>query len=480
VDSLTPPARRLADLGAGPGRRLGLLVEPDPGGATLILAAAELGCRVSLLNPRWTGPELARALEVLDPERVMAGPGVVLPDGFRGGLPGGIPLDRWSHPARDLVLEPRTDDWRRMGRTPVHPDPEWTLWTSGSTGEPRGIVLSHDALRASAAAVAERLGLGGRDRWIASLLPAHVGGLALILRAGILGSSLLLPGRFDPAGFNRLVDREGATHASLVPTQLLAVLEERGDRPFPGSFRALLLGGAATPPDLLDRALAAAAPVALTYGMTEAASQVATALPELVRRKPGTVGAPLAGIEVEAGSEKEGPREIRVRGATLARGVVRGPGDDPAPLVDPEGWYATGDLGVLDEEGHLRVTGRISERIISGGVNVDPREVEAVLSTHPGVGEVVVLGIPDARWGERVVAVVVPADSADTPELDDLLEHARPHVSPAKRPRGLVVRDELPRTATGKVDRRRLAQELRDRGAGGAGARSPSADPSGA
>jgi o-succinylbenzoate---CoA ligase len=465
-------------MGVGPGGRLGLLVEPDPAGATLILAAAELGCRVSLLNPRWTGSELARALEALAPERVVAGPGVVLPDGFRGGLPGGVPLDRWSHPARDLVLEPRADDWRRIGREPDHPDPQWTLWTSGSTGDPRGIVLTHDAFRASAAAVAERLALGGRDRWIASLVPAHVGGLALILRAGILGSSLLLPGWFDPGKFNRLVDREGATHASLVPTQLLAVLEERGDRPFPGSFRALLLGGAATPPELLERALAASIPVALTYGMTEGASQVATAPPELVRRKPGTVGAPLTGIEVEAGSPAEGPREIRIRGATLALGVIRGPGAQPDPLVDREGWYATGDLGVLDAEGHLRLTGRISERIISGGVNVDPREVEAVLSTHPAVGEVVVLGTPDTRWGERVVAVVVPADPGDPPDLDGLLEHARAHVSPAKRPRALVLRREFPRTATGKVDRRRLAQELLGGGEAGAGA--PSPDPSGA
>jgi o-succinylbenzoate---CoA ligase len=480
VHPLTPPARRLAEVGAGPGGRLGLLVEPDPAGATLILAAAELGCRVSLLNPRWTGSELARALEALAPELVVAGPGVVLPDGFRGGLPGGVPLSRWSHPARDLALEPRADDWRRMGQEPAHPDPVWTLWTSGSTGDPRGIVLSHEAFRASTAAVAERLALGGRDRWIASLMPAHVGGLALILRAGILGSSLLLPGRFDPAEFNRLVDREGATHASLVPTQLLAALEERGDRPFPRSFRALLLGGAATAPDLLERALAASVPVALTYGMTEAASQVATAPPDLVRRKPGTVGAPLSGIELEAGSPAAGPREIRIRGATLALGVIRSPGTRPAPLTDPEGWYATGDLGVLDAEGHLRVTGRISERIISGGVNVDPREVEGVLSTHPGVREVVVLGTPDARWGERVVAVVVPADPADPPELGGLLEYARPHVSPAKRPRALVLRRELPRTATGKVDRRRLAEELLGGGASGAGGRGPSPDPSGA
>lgn len=479
MERLTPAARRLAELGTGPGRSLGLLVEPDPAGATLILAGAELGCRVCLLNPRWTGPELARALEALAPERVVAGPGVVLPEGFRGGLPGGAAPARWSHPARSLVLEPRADDWRRLGREPGHPDPIWTLWTSGSTGAPRGIVISHGAFRASAAAVAERLGLGPGDRWIGSLTPAHVGGLALILRAGFLGSTLLLPGRFDPAEFNRIVDQEGATHASLVPTQLLAVLEERSDRPFPGSFQALLLGGAAAPPGLLERALAAEVPVALTYGMTEAASQVATAPPGVVRRKPGTVGAPLRGVEVQAGSRREGPREIRIRGATLALGAFRGPDAEPVPLTDPDGWYATGDLGILDRDGDLRVTGRLSERIISGGTNVDPREVEAVLATHPGVREVVVLGMPDTRWGERVSAVVVPTDPSEPPGLEALLEHARPHLSPAKRPRGLVTRDGLPRTATGKVDRRRLAQELQEGGEPGARGPTPSPDPSG-
>lgn len=463
--------KRLADLGAGPGCRLGLLVEADAAGATLILAAAELGCVVSMLNPGWTGPELARALDALAPERVIAGPGVVVPDPFRAGLPGGSPLVRWSHPARARVVEPRAREWSRIGSDPERPDPEWILWTSGSTGEPRGIVLPHAAFRASAAGVADRLGLGPRDRWIVSLLPAHVGGLALILRAGFLGGALVLPGRFDPARFNDLVDRDGATHASLVPTQLLAVLEERRDRPFPRSFRALLLGGAPTPPDLLERALAARVPVALTYGLTEAASQVATAPPELVRRKPGSVGPPLAGVEVRAGSEEEGPREIRVRGPTLARGRFRGPDTDPDPLVDEEGWYATGDLGVLDAEGHLQVTGRISERIISGGVNVDPREVEEVLLSHPGVREVVVLGRPDARWGERVVAVVVPRDGADPPDLETLLAHARPLLSAAKRPRALLLRDRLPRTATGKVDRRRLSADV---------LAAPSLDPSGA
>jgi len=463
TDSLPRSIERLRSAGAGPGRRVGLLVEPDPGGATLILAAARLGGTVSVLNPKWTGPELARILEMLVPDLVVAGPGVVLPDGFRGGFPGDVPLERWSHPARAHVADPGIWGWGLSapdhGAGSSTAGPEWIVWTSGSSGSPRGIVISHQAFRTSSTAVGARLGLRKGDTWIASLLPAHVGGLALILRAGFRDDSLLLPGTFDPERFNRLVDRESATHASLVPTQLAAALDQRRDRPFPSSFRTLLLGGAATPPSLLDRAIAVEVPVSLTYGMTETASQVATAPPDLVRRKPGWVGPPLDGVEVRAGSEEEGPAEIRVRGPVLARGSFQGPGGTPAALVDADGWYATGDLGVLDEEGHLRVTGRLSERIISGGVNVDPTEVEDVLGAHPEVREVVVLGISDDRWGERVVAVVVPRRPEMPPTLDRLLDYARTRLSSAKRPRQLILRDRMPRTPTGKLDRKRVALE---------------------
>ena len=458
-DPVGRAAGRLREAGAGPGRRLALLVEPDPAGAVLILAAARVGGTVSVLNSRWTGPELARVLDLLKPHAMVVGPGVELPGGFRSGLPGGDPLIRWTHPARAREVDPVDPGWspgRESGRGGG--DPAWVLWTSGSTGKPRGIVLSHQAFRASARAVGRRLDLRPGDRWLASLQPAHVGGLALILRASMLrAGALVLPGSFDPEEFSRLLDQESVTHASLVPSQLVAVLDARDDRPFPHRFRGLLLGGAPTPPPLLERALAAGIPVALTYGMTEAASQVATAPPELVRRKPGVVGPPLEGVEIQAGSPEEGPGEIRVRSPSLAAGRFRGPDRAPEPLVGEDGWLSTGDLGVVDEDGHLRVVGRLSGRIISGGVNVDPVEVEGVLAAHPGVSEVAVLGLPDSRWGERVTAVVVPRDAGDPPTLDSLLAHARSRLSAAKRPRGVILVRELPRTATGKVDRRELA-----------------------
>jgi o-succinylbenzoate---CoA ligase len=249
---------------------------------------------------------------------------------------------------------------------------------------------------------------------------------------------------FSAQTFNDLVDRGDVTPASLVPTMLLRALDERGSRTAPSSLRCLLLGGASTPRALVERALAARFPIALTYGLSEACSQVATAPPELVAHKPGIVGAALRGTDVRI--DEVG--EILVRGPTVAAGYV---GVDQ-PLTDPAGWLHTGDLGELDEEGHLRVTGRRSERIVTGGVNVDPSEVEAVLRLHPDVQDVAVVGMPDPEWGERVVAVVVPG-SVSSPSHAELETLARERLSPAKVPKRILFLGLLPRNVNGKLDR---------------------------
>ncbi len=236
-------------------------------------------------------------------------------------------------------------------------------------------------------------------------------------------------------------------------------MEQRAERPSPASLRCLLVGGARLAPQTLERALAAGYPVALTYGLTEATSQVATAAPPHVREKPGTVGRPLSGIEVrirrlEGASEEsdpagrrepaipfEGNGEILVRGPTVAA--------DP----DEDGWLHTGDTGYLDGEGDLWVTGRASERIVTGGITVEPAEVERILAEHPSVRDVAVLGTRDSEWGERIVAAIVPEPGREPPTLAELLEFSRSRLAPAKRPRELRLLTSLPRNASGKVDR---------------------------
>jgi len=242
------------------------------------------------------------------------------------------------------------------------------------------------------------------------------------------------------------------THVSLVPTQLLRLLDHRADGP-PPSFRCALIGGARAPADLVSRALEAGWPLALTYGMTEMTSQVATAPPDLVRAKPGALGEPLEGVELKV----DGGGEILVRGRTQAIGYV---GSDEA-IADADGWHHTGDLGHIDDVGDVWVTGRRIDRIVSGGVTVDALEVEQALRGHPAVADACVVGVSDAEWGEVVGACVVPAEGEF--DLDVVDESLRERLSVAKRPRFWWVEKELPLNAHGKVERARV-KTLLERG----------------
>jgi O-succinylbenzoic acid--CoA ligase len=333
------------------------------------------------------------------------------------------------------------------------------LWTSGTGGRPRGVAISFRNLVASARAARERLHLRADDVWLASLSPAHVGGLALITRALLVGSRLLALGPFEVRRTSELMDGmhlpagtdAPVTHISVVPTQLHRLLELRAGRAPTESFRCALVGGARAPSRLVRSALHGGWPLALTYGLTEATSQVATAPPDVTARKPGTLGRPLDGVDLRIGDDDE----ILVRGSTLAMGYV-GPG--AAEIVDAEGWHHTGDLGRLDEDGDLWVTGRRSDRIVTGGVTVDAVEVEEALASHGSVAEACVVGLPDDEWGERVAAWVVPL--AGDLDVDELLAFLRTGLSGPKIPRVVQVLGPLPRNPNGKVDRGAVRNRL--------------------
>jgi O-succinylbenzoic acid--CoA ligase len=318
--------------------------------------------------------------------------------------------------------------------------------TSGSTGRPRDIVIGAPAFAASARAVAERLDLRATDVWWASLSPAHVGGIALLLRARHLGCEIVCTGGFDARVFLELCATRRITHASFVPTMLRRVLEIAPEGQDFSSLRALLIGGAAADPGLLRRAVEAGIPVVTTWGMTEAASQVATATPAETAADPTHAGRTLDGVEVRTDANGR----LQLRTPTLALGeLVEG---RLVPLVGPDGWYATDDLGHVDEGGFVRITGRVSDRIISGGVNVDPLEVEGSIRRMEGVEEVVVVGLPDPEWGERVVAVVV-ARPDDPRSGAELLAALPAGLRGARRPKAVVRVEALPLNPNGKVDR---------------------------
>ncbi len=302
------------------------------------------------------------------------------------------------------------------------------MHTSGTTAAPRQVPLSYGNWLHGALGSAVALGLDWDERWLCPMPLAHVGGLSIPIRSAIYGTSAVLSERFDvQQALDQLMDPARAmTLVSLVPTMLSRLLDA-GLRD-PPALRWALLGGGPLPPPLLERAERAGVPVAPTYGMTEACSQIAT------------FGWPLPGVTV--------------RIATDGEILVRGPNVSPAAL-EADGWLHTGDVGRLDQRGRLRVVGRKAETIISGGENVAPGEVEAVLLAHPAVADAGVFGRPDPEWGEAVVATVVVRDGA-TVQADELRAFCTERLARFKVPKAIGFADALPRTDTGKLLRREL------------------------
>jgi O-succinylbenzoic acid--CoA ligase len=336
----------------------------------------------------------------------------------------------WGDGDAVLPLDPRLPPTARVWvlaaarpHEPVEDGDALVVVTSGTSGEAKAAVLTHDAVAASARATSRRLGVDPeRDRWLACLPLAHVGGLSVVTRALLTGTPCTVHDGFDPAAVEAAGRAGGCTLASLVPAMLRRI--------DPAGFRHVVLGGSAMPPDLPPNAVT-------TYGMTETGSGVVYD------------GLPLDGVEVRVVRG-----EIHVRGPMLLRSYR-----DGADPKDAAGWFATGDAGAWDEaSGRLQVFGRIGDLIITGGEKVWPAAVERAIAADPAVRAVAVVGRADADWGQRVVALVVPADPTAPPNLDHLRAAVRGELPAYAAPRELVVLDELPRTTSGKVARSRLAE----------------------
>jgi O-succinylbenzoic acid--CoA ligase len=341
-------------------------------------------------------------------------------------------------------------------------DPEAALavlYTSGTTGTPKGATLSGRNFFWSALASAFHLGVDPDDRWLACMPLFHVGGLSILLRAVLYGIAVVVHERFDPEAANRAIDRERITMVSLVAPMLERMLELRGDRPAPPSLRCVLLGGGPAPASLLERAVKLGLPVAPTYGLTEAASQVATR-PPLREGDPLDAGLrPLFGTELRIAcpdGEAAAPGaagEILVRGPTVMRGYLNRPRETAEALRG--GWLHTGDIGALDSSGGLRVLDRRRDLIVSGGENVYPAEIEAALLEHPDIAEAAVAGVPDTAYGRRPAAWLV-ARGPRLPGEDELRSFCRHRLASYKIPVAFRFLDGLPRGPSGKLLRDRL------------------------
>ena len=452
-------AARLAGAGLRPGDRILMSAGTSVELVEAHVAALRLGLVVVPANTAYREREIAHLVRDAAPRSA------VVDDPERAGW------IRNSDPGV-LVVGPDVALAEGSGAAPVldvaaPSDPALIGYTSGTTGAPKGAVLSHGNLLASSESVRLAWRWTADDRLVLALPLFHIHGLGVGLHGTLLaGASAVLLPRFDP---DAVLDATAAHDATLffgVPTMYarLAASPRLGEL---GRLRLCVSGSAPLPPAVFERlAEGSGQRVLERYGMTETGMNVSN--PYDGERRPGTVGFPLPGVELRLApggtggvpptTAAEAARvsgEIQLRGPNVFGGYWGKP-EATAEAFTDDGWFRTGDIGEHDADGYLRLVGRARDLIITGGLNVYPREVEDVLLEHPAVAEVAVSGSPDPEWGEIVTAWVVPAAAADPPEEAELTGFAAERLARFKCPRRVVLVDTLPRNALGKVLRHEL------------------------
>jgi o-succinylbenzoate---CoA ligase len=433
---------------------IGLLMDGDAGFAAWFHAIALTRRTVVPLNLRLTATELAQQLADARVRWLLGGAEDPRLAGLAAQVPG---LEAVVAPGLDALPAPRgalpAEDGTTGGDAALA-----VLFTSGTSGRAKGVCLGSRNFLASAEAAQERLGPVVADRWLACMPLFHVGGLSILMRSVRFGGPVRLLPRFDVGEVSNALDGGDIAAVSLVPTMLSRLLAHRGARPAPTGLRVLLLGGAAAAPELLARALAAGYPICPTYGLTEACSQVATAPPPSSGATSLRPMLPLRGVELRIVHDRSDvppgtPGEILVRGPSVMQGYLHDPESTARALRG--GWLHTGDIGCLDGEGGLQVLDRRDDLIVSGGENVYPAEIEAVLLEHPSVADAGVAGLADVDLGARVVAWIVATPGTE-PDVEALQRHCRGRLAGFKQPREFRCVDALPRNAAGKLQRRKL------------------------
>jgi malonyl-CoA/methylmalonyl-CoA synthetase len=436
-------AGRLAAAGLEPGDRILMSAAPSVELVEAHVAALRLGLVVVPANTAYREREIAHVVADCGPRAA------VVDDAERAG---------WIRRAGPdvLVVGPDVDGGGDDGAGSVALDaaapgaPALIGYTSGTTGTPKGAVLSHANLLASSESVRLAWRWTADDRLVLALPLFHIHGLGVGLHGTLLaGASAVLLPRFDAGAVLDAAAVHDATLFFGVPT-MYTWLADSPRLPELGRLRLCVSGSAPLPPAVFERLAAGSGQRVLErYGMTETGLNVSN--PYDGERRPGTVGFPLPGVELRLARDGE----IELRGPNVFRGYWGRP-EETAAAFTADGWFRTGDIGEHDADGYLRLVGRARELIITGGLNVYPREVEDVLREHPAVADVAVAGVPDAEWGEVVTAWVVPTRPGAPPADTDLLGFAAERLARFKCPRRVVVVDALPRNALGKVLRHQL------------------------
>lgn len=454
-------AGRLSALSLTSGDHLGLLTETRPASVALVHAAARLGCVLVPLNTRLTTSGLETRVERADLAALVCEADTeATADEITSDVPV-VSIGDTEHTSTTALDSVEPVKFERASRTAT--DPALMLYTSGTTGVPKLVVLTHNNLRSSAVASAFRLGVSPDDRWLDPLSVYHMGGFAPVFRAALYGTTVVISqGSFDAEKTLDALDTYDCTGISLVPTMLRRLLDAGT---VPDSLRFVLLGGAPASEELIERCARRNVPVYPTYGMTETASQVATARPREAFSHSRTVGRPLFGTDITVLDNAGNPLETGETGELVVSGPTvfksyYGDSDTTRQSFSEHGFH-TGDIGYCDENSRMWVTGRLDERISTGGELVVPSEVAATLREHAAIEDAAVVGLTDSEWGERVAALVVAEEAIDAATLR---EHCRDRLAGFKIPRTIGFADSLPRTASGTIERESVRESLCERG----------------
>lgn len=433
-------ARRLAALGVKAGARIGVLSSNQQEMVYTIHALSYLGAVGVLLNTRLSDKELhyqlrdaEASLLITDNDAKSRSLGLITQYSF-------LDLQATAEADIELLQEIKLDHIFTI------------IYTSGTTGFPKGVMHTYGNHWWNAIASALNLGLNKADKWLISLPLFHVSGLSTLLKSVIYGMPIYLMKKFDESQVHEAIMKKEISIVSVVTVMVQRLIERMGDERYPEKLRCFLLGGGPAPQALLERAKEKAIPVFQSYGMTETASQIATLSPHDALNKLGSAGKPLlpAQLKIEKPG-MDGIGEIVVKGPTVTNGYYNNLKANKESFS--EGWFKTGDLGYIDQEGYLYVVDRRTDLIISGGENIYPSEIENALMKMPEIKEAGVTKLEDETWGQIPVAYVV-ANKAITET--EILMFLKQHLAKYKLPKKIYFIDQLPRNAANKLVRNKL------------------------
>ncbi len=434
----------LASLEINSNKRVAILPGNTAASYMTILAIQQIGLQTGLLNFRLSNDELQSQL-------VDAGlQNVLIDDSLKSRFKEGQKLNVSCLFISELeslkIVPPQiVEDFPNQKIASI-------MYTSGTTGKAHGVLQTYGNHFYSAVGSAFNLGFDPEDQWLCVVPIFHISGFSIMMRSLVYGMGVVLLSHFDPENVTKLLSSHAISLVSVVPLMLKQLLRLYPKDGYQNSFRAFLLGGEPIDQNTLDICLRKGIKVIQSYGMTETCSQVVALNFQDAARKIGSVGKALFPVQLRIADDQT--NEVQLKGSNLAKGYLN---DDQRfkSKFTGDGWFKTGDVGLIDEEGFLFIKGRLDEMFISGGENIFPNEIENVYAKLTGIKEIGIIGISDRKWGKVPCAFIVPA-SSKLPDQEELLSYGRRHLAHYKVPKKFIFVDNLPHTASGKLQHSKL------------------------